>query len=295
MVYTFGNSIVGAFTNGSSVNAIYTYGEKVWPDGSTPSGSYYIKWWPKSASGVFIIGGQARYLEDYNGYYSGPFLSSSRFSLGLGYHMDFSSSVYYIDSSAFQSTSILGIETNLIFVEESAFEGCSNLRYAGMPDVAGINRNAFENCSSLYDIALPKLQQIIDRTFTSCTSLHYASFPEVKYIAWNVGAFSGCMSLTDIYLPKCSMLDDEAMANCGLSSIELPSIRSIGPRCFIGCSNLQTITLPGSSIPTIGEYAFSGTKMYTSSARIYVPISMLLDYKSAWAGLASIIYPIPHS
>lgn len=295
MVYTFGNSIVGAFTNGSSVNAIYTYGEKVWPDGSTPSGSYYIKWWPKSASGVFIIGGQARYLEDYNGYYSGPFLSSSRFSLGAGYHMDFSSSVYYIDSSAFQSTSIIGVETNLKYVEFRAFEGCSNLQYVSMPEVAGMSGSTFGNCSMLYEVEMPKLQQLTYETFNNCTYLHYASFPEVSWIGIDVAAFSNCSSLIDVYLPKCRFLDDWALGWCGMSSVELPFIIRIGIHCFQGCSNLQTIVLPGSSIPTIGEYAFSGTKMNTSSARIYVPISMLLDYRSRWTGWASIIYPIPHS
>lgn len=295
MVYTFGNSIVGAFTNGSSVNAIYTYGEKVWPDGSTPSGSYYIKWWPKSASGVFIIGGQARYLEDYNGYYSGPFLSSSIFSLGFGYHMSFSSSVYYIDSSAFQSTSIIGVETNLKYVEFGAFEGCSNLRYVSMPEVAGVSGSTFANCSMLYEVEMPKLKQLTYENFNNCTYLHYASFPEVSWMGAEVTFFSNCSSLIDVYLPKCRWMDKWALAWCGISSIELPSIARIGDYCFRDCSNLQTIVLPGSSIPMIGENVFSGTKMYTSSARIYVPISMLLDYKSAWAGVASIIYPIPHS
>lgn len=295
MVYTFGNSIVGAFTNGSSVNAIYTYGEKVWPDGSTPSGSYYIKWWPKSASGVFIIGGQARYLEDYNGYYSGPFLSSKYFEYLGGRAYSFSSNVYYIDSQAFRSTSIIGIETNLQAVSDYVFTDCQSLRYVSMPEVEVMTRCTFSGCTSLYDIELPKLKLLTTEPFENCTYLHYASFPEVSMICMDVAAFSNCWSLIDVYLPKCRILDDAAMGWCGLSSIELPALSGTGPECFRSCRNLQTITLPGSYIPTFGESAFRDTKMNTSSARIYVPISMLLDYKSAWPGWASIIYPIPHS
>ena len=286
MVTVYGNSIVSAYTDGVSVSAIYTHGVKVWPDESIPEGYYYIKWWPKSISGSFIMGGQARWLEDYNGYYSGPFLTE-RIS-GVDYP--------YIDQSAFKGVGIVGVETNIPYIRGDAFELCTSLSYVSATNTKLVMTGAFASCYALSYIELPELTRLYSYTFDHCSNLKYAYFENVLSVGLDYTPFYSCWNLTEVYLPKCSAIDDYGMKSCGLSTIELPAIQRINGHAFEGCSNFQTLILPGSSIPSyIGEYAFSGTKMDTSSARVYVPISMLLDYRSAWPGWASIIYPIPHS
>ena len=286
MIKTLGNNIVSAFTGGNPVKAIYAYGQLVWPISGPEPTEYYIKWTPSDISGIFTIGGEARFLQSYNGYYNGPFSSRNVDESGVGVPY------YYIDKGAFASTSILTIDTNIRYVSTGAFQGCSSLQTVKMPGRYVLN-GAFMNCTELQTISLSELKNLHPFTFEGCTKLRYVYLPNVTFIGPDYAAFSNCVNLLSVSLPKCKIIDDYGMASCGIYEISLPEISRINGHAFYSCSNLSTIYL-GNTIPTLGEGVFQGTKITSSTGSIYVPISKLLAYKSAsgWSVYSNIIYPI---
>lgn len=287
MVTTFGNNIFGAYTDGKQVREIYTYGEKVWPE--TYSG-YYIKWSPADLSGSFTIGGETRWLQDYSGFYSGPFLSST-ITVGFSSHP----TVMVIDAEAFASTGVIAVDTNLEFVDNGAFLDCSSLYYINMPNVIRTRPRAFMGCTHLLNIELPRLDQVSQAVFTNCSTLLNVSLPECSLIE-DFGAFGGCYNLQDVYLPKCEYLYQNALAWTGLSTIELPICSFVGSEAFRSSPSLHTVILGYSGVAYIGEDAFKSTLITATRGSIYVPLSLVSEYKNAsgWSYYSAIIQPIPH-
>lgn len=330
-VETFGNNIVGAFTGGVPVTAIYAGSTKVWPMSGPVPGDYYLEWWPKDISGSFYIGGQSRRLEDYSGYYSGPFISVSV------------RSVYYtaIDSGAFNSdrypTGITSVETTLPYIGEFAFNHCYRLSAVSLPFCERISHHAFAGCSALLEVSLPACSNLNEAVFNGCINLSKVSLPSCKYI--NDTAFGGCSALSEVNLPVCSYIGSFAFFECiNLSNVSLPSCEYIGswafescklsvlslpvcsyiggfafqscsellevnlPVCshissgaFASCSKLREITLEYSSVCLLGAGAFNYTSIYYGSGSIYVPSSLVSAYKadSMWSSLRSVIHRIP--
>ena len=290
MVTTFGNSIFGACTGDRPVKAIYAYGEKVWPSELVP-GEYYIKWSPADLSGSFTIGGETRWLQDYSGYYSGPFLSKSVNLPSGGF-----STVYLIDASAFRSTGIIAVETNLEFISQRAFMDCSSLVYVSMPNILMTNGGIFRSCTKLGYVELPALQALSQDTFNSCTNLYEVSLPNCRWIGTDAPAFRSCYNLQSLYLPVCSALDDYALAWTGLSILELPVCSTVGPSVVYSCSSLHTLILGYDGVVPGAGALTQGTQITSSTGSIYVPLSWVSEYKSAtgWSQFADIIQPIPH-
>ena len=176
----------------------YKGSELVW---ELPSGLYYVSWTPSSLSGSFSLFGQTYNMRDYMGYY---YWKES----GV------------ITSSAFQSTGIKTISTN----------------------VSGIGNSAFESCISLSQVSLPVCSYIGDWAFNECKSLSQISIPMCSYIGSY--AFRSCGSLKQVSLPKCSYIGNYAFLFC----YELNTI-TIGYSsvCSLAGSNTFTRTLITSS------------------------------------------------
>ena len=151
---------------------------------------------------------------------------------------------------------------------------------------------AFTRCSLLTDVSLPELTNLRAGTFKECTNLRNVDLPLVRRIGAGTGttlggpAFESCWYLQSISIPNCSYINLHGLAKCGLSTVVIPKGEIFEDYAFFDCSNLDTLYL-GSSIPSLGSSVFYGTRLTS----IYVPISMLLEYKSTWQGYASIIYP----
>ena len=216
MIYTFGREISMDFTNGESVEAIYCEGVKVWP-AITPEpepGEHYIKWWPKSASGSFIMYEEAHWLQEYSGYYSGPFQSHTQESTGTR---------YWTDKSAFKDVSTIQVvETNLDVLDNRAFEGCTSLSYFMASQCVYVSARAFHDCSSLISVYLPSCSIISEGAFWSCVNLRDVYLPNlVAANGWF--NFGGCFHLPEITLPKCRFLGNETFIVCSdLSYVDLP-------------------------------------------------------------------------
>ena len=289
MVITEGNSIIGAFTGGSSVNEIYTYGEKVWPESEPQPGEYYIKWWPKDLSGSFTIGSETRWLQDYNGYYSGPFLDTTVISGYSTIHLK------TLDSSAFMSTGVIGIETNLERFASNAFTYCSSLLFVRASKLFWMDHGVFGACQNLYYVSVPELYSTKGAVFKGCSRLGTIDLPNINILY--AGAFSDCINLYEVSAPKCRWLgpDIEVFYGCyNLKRLELPSLYRIDGSALQN-NGLNTLVLASNSVVSLGAI-FSGTGISSSTGSIYDPLSLVSEYKSAtgWSYYSKIIYPIPH-
>jgi hypothetical protein len=271
MVNVFGNSIIGAYTNGVSVKEIYTNGVKVWPTEEPPVPTeYYITWSPSMSSGSFSMEGVTYDFSDYPSGFWG-----------------FSGT---ITESAFGGTSFRQIETNAFSIESWAFHDCYSLSQVSLPVCAYIGRWAFYVCSSLTQVSLPVCSYIGSSAFHDCYSLSRAVLPVCAYIgSW---AFTNCYSLSRAVLPVCSYIGSWAFDRCSLSQVSLPVCSYIGSDAFELCSHLKTIRLGYSSVVTLrGELWYNPPLSFSS---ILVPSSLVAAYKadSVWSQYSSIIYPI---
>ena len=228
----------------------YKGSELVW---ELPSGLYYVSWTPSSLSGSFSLFGQTYNMRDYMGYY---YWKES----GV------------ITSSAFQSTGIKTISTN----------------------VSGIGNSAFGSCISLSQVSLPMCSYIGSYAFLYCRSLSQVSLPMCSYIG--EAAFNECKSLSQISIPMCSYIGSYAFRSCGsLKQVSLPKCSYIGNYAFLFCYELNTITIGYSGICSLNNIStFEYTQITSSTGDIYVPASLVNAYKSAknWSYFSNRIYSI---
>ena len=184
------------YRNESDFIRAYKGSELVW---ELPSGLYYVSWTPSSLSGSFTLFGQTYNMQDYMGYY---YWKES----GV------------ITSSAFQSTGIKTISTNVSGIDYGAFGSCILLSQVSLPMCSYIGEAAFNECKSLSQISIPMCSYIGSYAFRSCGSLKQVSLPKCSYIG-NY-AFLFCYKLNTItigYSGICS-LDNNAFYGTQITS-----------------------------------------------------------------------------
>ena len=140
-------------------------------------------------------------------------------------------------------------------IKANAFEACRELESIELSEnITVIPYSAFLNCSSLKSIKIPQgVYSVQNNAFYGCNSLETVTF--CNGIAGNYLAFIGyqafayCTSLKNVNFIETSK---DAIINGQWSKLE-----KIGECAFIGCSSLESITIPG-SVNKIEDYAFSG-------------------------------------
>lgn len=189
-----------------------------------------------------------------------------------------------------------------------AFYRCTSLESINLPNnITSIGNYAFCECSSLESINLPNgITSIGEGTFWDCSSLTSINIPEgVESIGDR--ALQGTL-LSSIILPgSVTTIGNYAFVNCSsLTSISIPEgVTTIGSGAFISCPSLTTITLPSTIVSINGSFSSSilgsiyikaiippsGTigVIYVNYS-IYVPISSVNAYKTAWPDLADYIF-----
>ena len=131
-------------------------------------------------------------------------------------------------------------------------------------------------------------------TKESWTALGISSADIVSIYSPNIedtesGIFSGCTNLTSVKIPICSTIRTEAFRDCtSLSVVKLPACITIESQAFENCTGLTSLTIQTDSVCN-QESAFGGTPIESGTGSIYVPYSLLEDYKAAsqWSSYAS--------
>lgn len=241
MVSTFGNNIVSAFTGGQSVKAIYTYGEKVWPN--EPS-VYYMSWLPSDLSGSFTIGESTYNFEDYGGYFS-----------------DFSGAIPY---HCFVGRNFTSIETNAFEIGYGAFYGCGSLLSANITNCSRIDESVFMICTSLRTVSLPKCTIIGEGGFNGCYSLSTIDLPNCSCLGSYAFFITGSIrrKRLNISCPKCESYGDHCFCGRRLDypyKMDFTSCKYIGDYAFNGAIGMFMNPYPVYDFPNcsyIGSYAF---------------------------------------
>ena len=168
-----------------------------------------------------------------------------------------------INKNAFksnQSIVSLNIGTNIEFIGESSFEGCTGLRKLTIPDnVLSLGASAFKDCTSLQSITIGTgIWTIPKKCFSGCRSLDSVSVGyDVEVI--DAEAFKGCTALYSIQWGGwLDSIGQYAFQNCiSLPSLTIPdSVYNIDNYAFDGCNSIFTLNL-GSGVDSIGKNAFS--------------------------------------
>ena len=179
------------------------------------------------------------------------------------------------------SVEMEGIKCTVDRIEDSAFNGMTNLESITIPDgVREIGQAAFYGCTSLASITIPEgVIEIRNQTFQKCTGLTSVSFPS-SLVSIGDDSFGDCFGLTSVTLPH--------------------GLTSIGWRAFMRCRNLKEIDIPA-SVTSIDDDAFAyceqledvycraATPPYTNNSRnfrksnpeatLHVPAASLQVYK----------------
>ncbi len=177
-----------------------------------------------------------------------------------------------VEMDALQTFSNNTFPTSVKSIKAPALENVANqllLNYKELTsvDFSGatvVGSSAFSGCSNLVTAILSGAKELGGSAFLNCTSLQTVDIPNVTNIGSS--AFSGCKALTQIAgtpekgfneLASLTVLDTSAFLGCAnLESISLPTLDKILSNTFQNCTLLSSVKIP--KVAEIGASAFSG-------------------------------------
>ena len=188
----------------------------------------------------------------------------------------------------------------LIYIDQSAFEGCDQLNYFDFNEnIVGIGNNAFANTGLNSIITLPtNLKVLGEHTFDGCTSLiginishcsYLNNIPNYLFYRCNqiqgvlelpqnivsIGdfAFSFCSFSGGIVIPdSVETIGDSAFYECSSFSGSIllgRNLKYIKNRAFYGCINVQGhLNIQSMNLQYIGDYAFYGCVKFNGQLQL---------------------------
>ena len=157
-------------------------------------------------------------------------------------HIEFDeSALRYIPAYAFYNSNLKSIELNdIIRVEESAFEGCSELE--------SISFSPTKDNQTLY---------VESFAFKDCIKLGNVNFPKQSVVELSNQSFANCKSLRKIEIPICiNTIMSEQFSGCeNLEELDFEKINKIGTKMFNN-TNIKSIRLKDNVV--LAERAFEG-------------------------------------
>lgn len=185
----------------------------------------------------------------------------------------------YADSEALQSIidrSITSyINDRVTSIGTYAFHSCKQLSRLSLPNVTSIGEYAFAKCESLTMIDLPILTEVPKNCFDGAVKSPNTclTFPNVQKI--NYMSFYACTGLSKIDFPKISYISQMSLASYN--------------------RNISALIIRTPTVCTLeNTNAFNGTAIASATGYIYVPQSLVDQYKAAtnWATYANQIRAI---
>ena len=207
---------------------------------------------------------------------------------------------------------------SIVTIESRAFDGCTALTEAVLPNNATMGEYVFNGCKNLVKVNLPANLTTVPRfTFNECHSLAAIEFPSgLKTIGER--AFYECRKLVNFAFPNgLERIESNAFSGChALTAVNIPStVKEIGLRAFSNCVSVDTLTvargsgskyysannciisdhklivgckssvIPSDSVTVIGESAFQGCQELTRINSL-VGVRQIDDY--AFMGCSSV-------
>lgn len=185
---------------------------------------------------------------------------------------------------------------NADIIRNYMFEDCTQLVHIDMPKVTEIQPGGLNKCknlksltigcqtvdfsripnpSMLTEINFPNVVSIPDSALNNLKNLEFCRFPSVTTI--KSGTFNNLGKLVELELPKVTELEENAFIGCfNLNSITLKSLTKVdsnSPNIFNGCSNLQKLYLP--SIP---PKTFNKNTFKSMNCKVIIPIDSIQKY-----------------
>ena len=138
-------------------------------------------------------------------------------------------------------------------------EGLTAIHFPSSIELIG--RDCFYGCTGLTSVVLPQnLGVVSENLFWGCTSLQSVNITSLVLTKIGACAFTGCSSLTSVTLPNSNYeysIYSSAFGGCNLQSIVIPeSVSLLGTEVFYGNNALDSITMKGSTPPTIEDGTF---------------------------------------
>ena len=188
------------------------------------------------------------------------------------------------------------IPNTVVTIGDNAFGKLTSLTSITIPSsVTSIGNAAFFDCTNLAFVDMPNsVTTIGDNAFGYCSHLTSFVFPNALTTI-GAGAFKGCSRLASVVIPNSvTTIGNNAFFSSGLTSVTIgSSVESIDYNTFFYCSNLETVNMLPTAVPSLGTYVFSST---SSNLVIYVPYESLSAYQSAtnWSSHASKMQPMAY-
>ena len=215
-----------------------------WADGS----------WTSGGCDVTLVGGT---------------LTVSKSSSGDGAMENYASSNNQPWNNSRNNITSVVIGDGVTSIGNYAFRGCDYLTSVTIgSNVGSIGTSAFDVCIRLASVSIPaSVTSIGDFAFVSC------------------GTSAAALVVTIADGSLLSSIGVQAFFNAKLASFNIPaSVTNIGSNAFYNCSNLSSVVIHATSVPTCGNDAFGN---YKSGRKIYVPAASVDTYKAGWTTYAN--------
>jgi len=178
-------------------------------------------------------------------------------------HIEFTddSKIRYVPKFAFQDSKLKSIKMdNIIQVEESAFENCSELESIDFSttkkdETLYIQYYGFKNCVKLKNVYFPK-QSIVNLSkecFSNCKSLKAINIPYFLTVSENE-QFIGCENLEEFDFEHLSTISSRMFKDTNMKSIKLGNHNFLKPYAFDGGVEEVYVTYYGEK----REYSING-------------------------------------
>lgn len=150
------------------------------------------------------------------------------------------------------------------------------------------------NGTRLESVNLPKCTRIGDYSFYNCTSLQTINCPNINTIGESL--FRDCSSLTELVFLEATSIGTYGVRACtSLTRADFSKLATIGNNAFLESSALVTLIIRTDSVCKMNNVnSLLSTPIAEGTGYVYVPASLLEDYKSAsnWSTYAAQIRAI---
>ncbi len=188
-----------------------------------------------------------------------------------------------------------GNGSSLLFIMNSAFEGCYNLNvfdFASASILQEIGERAFYGCSSLGNVSLPSTLDTLDDYAFSYSGIKTVSFsPSSLLRRFGEGVFANCYFLSVVKFEGGSALTEigeKTFSECIMLSDYINpygETKNIGSEAFYNCISLNNFNVNAYTIETIDADAFYnvGTHNFESLTDKYMIVlgNILLRYRGS--------------